>query len=68
VHNLYFYLDLMKQARAAIRNGRFAAFTAEFLRDRAIGIESPSAGSDGRRERDAGSAGVPTPPNWQPAG
>ncbi|MCZ6533797.1 MAG: tRNA guanosine(34) transglycosylase Tgt [SAR324 cluster bacterium] len=30
-HNLYFFLDLMRQARGAIAAGRFAAFAAEFL-------------------------------------
>jgi queuine tRNA-ribosyltransferase len=39
VHNLYFYLDLMKQAREAIREGRFARFRDDFARDRAIGIQ-----------------------------
>ena len=40
VHNLHFYLDLIKQARAAIRDGRFAAFHDAFLRDRALGIQA----------------------------
>jgi len=35
VHNLRFYLRLLEDARAAIREGRFAAFRAE--RERAVG-------------------------------
>ncbi len=38
VHNLYYYLDLMQRARAAIRDGRFEQFRAEFLRDRSRGM------------------------------
>jgi queuine tRNA-ribosyltransferase len=38
IHNLHFYLDLMRQAREALEAGRFAAFRAEFAADRARGI------------------------------
>jgi queuine tRNA-ribosyltransferase len=38
VHNLHFYLDLVRQAREAIGAGRYRAFQAEFLRERAAGI------------------------------
>jgi queuine tRNA-ribosyltransferase len=38
VHNLYFYLDLMAQMRAAIREGRFAAWRDQFHADRARGV------------------------------
>ena len=38
IHNLYYYLDLMRQTRAAIVEHRFAAFQADFARDRARGI------------------------------
>ena len=38
VHNLYFYLDLMAQMRAAIREGRFTAWRAQFHADRARGV------------------------------
>jgi queuine tRNA-ribosyltransferase len=38
VHNLHYYLDLMRRIRAAIDDGRFAAFHREFL-----------AGPEGRR-------------------
>jgi queuine tRNA-ribosyltransferase len=31
IHNLHFYLDLMKRARAAIDGGSFAKFRAEFV-------------------------------------
>ena len=31
IHNLYFYLDLMRQIRAAIEAGQFAAFVRDFL-------------------------------------
>jgi queuine tRNA-ribosyltransferase len=31
IHNLYFYLDLMKQIRAHIEAGDFAAFRREFV-------------------------------------
>jgi queuine tRNA-ribosyltransferase len=39
VHNLHFYIDLMRQARAAIEAGSFAGFRARFASDRARGIE-----------------------------
>jgi queuine tRNA-ribosyltransferase len=32
-HNIYFYLDLMKKAREAIAENRFAAFKEDFKRD-----------------------------------
>jgi queuine tRNA-ribosyltransferase len=35
IHNLHFYLDLMRRARAAIEAGHFAAFAAEARRRRA---------------------------------
>jgi len=38
VHSLHFYLDLMRQARAAIAVGRFAAFREGFLQDRRRGV------------------------------
>ena len=38
VHNLHFYLDLMRQARSAIAEGRFAAFREGFLQDRRRGV------------------------------
>jgi queuine tRNA-ribosyltransferase len=38
LHNLHFYLRLMRDARGAIEAGRFEAFRKEFLRDRARGV------------------------------
>src|SRR5690606_23098050 len=38
IHNLHYYLDLMKQMRLAIEEGRFAAFVAQFHADRARGV------------------------------
>jgi queuine tRNA-ribosyltransferase len=38
LHNLHFYLELMRQARAAIAQSRFAAFREEFRQDRARGV------------------------------
>ena len=38
VHNLHFYLDLMRQARDAIAQGRFTAFSERFRQERARGI------------------------------
>jgi queuine tRNA-ribosyltransferase len=35
IHNLYFYLDLMRQVRLALDEGRYAAFAASFLASRA---------------------------------
>jgi queuine tRNA-ribosyltransferase len=37
IHNLHYYLDLMKQMRAAIEEGRFATFVRQFHADRARG-------------------------------
>ena len=38
VHNLYFYLDLMRQMREAIAQGAFTAWRKQFHRDRARGV------------------------------
>ena len=38
LHNLYYYLDLMRQARTAIESRRFDEFRLQFLRDRTRGI------------------------------
>ncbi|MGZ8981888.1 MAG: tRNA guanosine(34) transglycosylase Tgt [Burkholderiaceae bacterium] len=38
IHNLHFYLDLMRQAREAIEAGRFGTFHAGFLQDRRRGV------------------------------
>jgi len=34
IHNLYFYLNLMRDIRASIEQGRFKAFKKEFLEKR----------------------------------
>ena len=39
-HNLYFYLELMREARAAILEQRFDSFASDFRRQR-------SAANDG---------------------
>lgn len=38
IHNLYYYLDLMKGAREAIAGQRFAEFRAQFVLDRQRGV------------------------------
>jgi queuine tRNA-ribosyltransferase len=35
IHNLYYYLELMREMRTAIENGRFATFVTQFRADRA---------------------------------
>ena len=41
IHNLYFYLDLMKQAREAIAAGTFSAFRARFIGGYQARAEAP---------------------------
>jgi queuine tRNA-ribosyltransferase len=38
IHNLHYYLQLMREMRAAIDDGRFQAFTVQFHADRARGV------------------------------
>ena len=38
VHNLHYYLHLMREIRAAIEAGTFAAFALQFRVDRARGV------------------------------
>jgi queuine tRNA-ribosyltransferase len=38
IHNLHFYLDLMRGARAAIEAGRFEDFARDLRRNRAAGL------------------------------
>jgi queuine tRNA-ribosyltransferase len=38
IHNLHYYLQLMREMRAAIDDGRFQAFTAQFHAERARGV------------------------------
>ena len=40
VHNLHFYLDLMRQAREAIAEQRFDAFHRQFVQDRQRGLDA----------------------------
>jgi queuine tRNA-ribosyltransferase len=39
VHNLYYYVNLMREVRASLDDGRFAGFQATFAADRARGIQ-----------------------------
>ncbi len=38
IHNLFFYLDLMRQMRVAIQAGRFEAWRRDFASERQIGV------------------------------
>jgi queuine tRNA-ribosyltransferase len=38
IHNLHFYLNLMREIRAALEIGDFGAFVAQFFTDRARGV------------------------------
>ncbi|MES2980001.1 MAG: tRNA guanosine(34) transglycosylase Tgt [Pseudomonadota bacterium] len=38
IHNLHYYLNLMREVREALDAGEFAAFTSKFRQDRARGI------------------------------
>jgi queuine tRNA-ribosyltransferase len=38
IHNLHYYVNLMREIREALDEGRFAAFVAQFKADRARGI------------------------------
>jgi queuine tRNA-ribosyltransferase len=38
IHNLHYYLNLMKEVRQALDEGRFAAFQQQFATDRARGV------------------------------
>ncbi len=39
IHNLHYYLNLMREVREALDEGRFEAFRAQFRADRARGID-----------------------------
>jgi queuine tRNA-ribosyltransferase len=39
IHNLHYYLNLMREVRQALDEGRFAAFAAQFRADRARGVD-----------------------------
>jgi queuine tRNA-ribosyltransferase len=38
IHNLHYYLNLVREIRAALDEGRFAVFAAQFRADRARGV------------------------------
>ena len=38
IHNLHYYLNLMREVRAALDEGRFEAWRAQFTADRARGV------------------------------
>jgi len=38
IHNLHYYVNLMREVRQALDEGRFEAFRAQFKADRARGI------------------------------
>jgi queuine tRNA-ribosyltransferase len=38
IHNLHFYVNLMRQAREALDDGRFEAWRTQFNADRARGV------------------------------
>jgi len=38
VHNLHYYLNLMREVREALDVGQFGAFRAKFKEDRARGV------------------------------
>jgi queuine tRNA-ribosyltransferase len=38
VHNLHYYVDLMRQVREALEEQRFADFAVQFRRDRDRGV------------------------------
>jgi queuine tRNA-ribosyltransferase len=39
IHNLHYYVSLMREVREALDHGRFAAFRARFKADRARGVD-----------------------------
>jgi queuine tRNA-ribosyltransferase len=38
IHNLHYYLNLMKEVRAALENDNFSGFQTKFKQERARGI------------------------------
>ncbi len=41
IHNLHYYLNLMREVRAALAGGGFAAWRTQFKADRARGVDPP---------------------------
>jgi len=38
IHNLHYYLNLMREMREALDEGRLAAYRSQFKSDRAAGV------------------------------
>ena len=38
IHNLHYYLNLMREVREALDEGTFAQYAVQFARDRARGV------------------------------
>jgi queuine tRNA-ribosyltransferase len=38
IHNLHYYLNLMREVRESLNAGQFSAFRAQFKSDRARGV------------------------------
>jgi queuine tRNA-ribosyltransferase len=38
IHNLHYYLNLMREVRESLEAGQFSAWTAQFKADRARGL------------------------------
>ena len=38
IHNLHYYLNLMREVREALEQGRYAEFRRQFAQDRARGV------------------------------
>jgi queuine tRNA-ribosyltransferase len=38
IHNLHYYVNLMREVRQALDEGRFEAFRAQFKADRSRGV------------------------------
>jgi queuine tRNA-ribosyltransferase len=39
IHNLHYYLNLMREVREALDEGRFVAFAERFRAERAAGVD-----------------------------
>ena len=39
IHNLHYYVNLMREMREALDGGRFEAFRAQFKADRTRGVD-----------------------------
>jgi len=43
IHNLHYYVNLLREVRQALDEGRFEAFRVQFAKDRARGLDGPGA-------------------------